>query len=448
MKEIYIECAGAGKTYGIAQKIANITNECLNGKKVYAITYTNYAVSQIQNELKKTIYEIPENVIIKTVHGFLLENIIYPYSRFTKGEPINTCSIEKLPKNDIWKAKRKKALKNEKIIHSSDVSQFARSVLIALKSDNNTIKKKKEIALEYFVSDIYCLFVDEAQDMDKYFFELMYHIIRKIEHFYFVGDPYQALWTTDKYREFSENVAKIEGVSLILNLVSRRIPTCIIPLCNNILPDENKLDTINEVPGVVAYTLLSNLCDETIKKLTSSNVFSYIKYKTDVFITANEQTSLTPEFTTILAERYPTFEIGALRRAVINAICSKGLDTYLKRRKISLSDQAYRELADQFQNENQSGIYVEAIHRIKGLENDTAYFIVCNSLLEILLGFKNDFNNETNLLYVALTRTKRRLLLIIDDDNTTRKNIEKRKINIDTRMIELGINRAILSDWF
>ena len=75
MKELHIECAGAGKTYGIAQKVMRILDECPQNKKIYIATYTNYAVSQIKSEIKKQIHEIPTAVNIDTIHGFLLNLI-------------------------------------------------------------------------------------------------------------------------------------------------------------------------------------------------------------------------------------------------------------------------------------------------------------------------------------------------------------------------------------
>ena len=124
-----------------------------------------------------------------------------------------------------------------------------------------------------------------------------------------------------------------------------------------------------------------------------------------------------------------------------------GLDKCLMQLKIRLPNQDYAELASRFCRENEAGIIVEAIQKIKGLENDTAYFIVCNSLLELLLGVKNDLNKETNFLYVALTRTKHRLLLIIDDDDGLKLNFQKRKIDINAAMGELGIKKAVIKDW-
>ena len=448
MKEIHIECAGAGKTYGIAQKIVSILDDCPEDKKIYVITYTNYAVKQIKDELIKNVRDIPEKVIIDTVHGFFLNNIIYPYSSFIRGEAINSCSIEKLPDEFQWQARRKRDLKDAGFIHSHEVPQYAKSILIEAKADKVAVKKRKEIAVNYFVSDIYCLFVDEAQDMEDCFFELMLKIICRLEHFYFVGDPFQALWGTDRYKWFTEEVEKQEGITLTTNTVSRRIPACIVPLCNRILPSSSALNSCNTEPGSVAYLLLSELNTETRKQLTSRDVFSYIKIKTDVFSTTNDQAGLTHEFTQILAEKYPQYDIGALRRTAISEILAIGLDICLKNHNIRLSKPDYARLASQFSSGKGAGIYVESIQKIKGLEGDTSYFIVCNSLLEILLGIKNDLNKETNLLYVALTRAKRRLLLIIDDDEGLNRNFSKRKIDINTALVEMGIQKAEIKEWF
>ena len=449
MKEVHIECAGAGKTYGIAQKLVSIMDDCPDDKKIYVITYTNYAVKQIRDELIKNVRDIPDKVIIDTVHAFFLNNIIYPYSSFIKGEAINSCSIEKLPDKFQWQAKRKRLLKDAGFIHAHEVTQYTKSILIAAKADRVSLKKRKEVATNYFVSDIYCLFVDEAQDMEDCFFDLMLKIICKLEHFYFVGDPFQALWGTDKYKEFTEEVSKQESITPITNTVSRRVPACIVPLCNRILPQSSALSSCNTKPGSVAYMLLSELDTETRKQLTSSrDVFSYIKIRTDVFSTANDQVGLTHEFVQILAEKYPTYDIGALRRTAIYEILEIGLDKCLKKHSIRLSKQDYAKLASQFNSDKGAGIYVESIQKIKGLEGDTAYFIVCNSLLELLLGVKNDLNKETNLLYVALTRTKHRLLLIIDDDDGLKQNFQKRKIDISAAMAELGIQKAVIKEWF
>ena len=125
-----------------------------------------------------------------------------------------------------------------------------------------------------------------------------------------------------------------------------------------------------------------------------------------------------------------------------------GLDQYLNKLGIRLSEKEYATLASQFKSDKEAGIYVDSIQKIKGLEDETAYFIICNSLLEVLLGIKNNYDKETNLLYVALTRAKQRLLLIVDDDEGMQNNFKKHKVDIKTALKELGIQKAIVEDWF
>lgn len=449
MKEICIECAGAGKTYGIAQNIAKLLEHCPNEKIIYAITYTNYAVRQIEEELIKKLREIPMNVSIKTIHSFLLENIIYPFSGFVKGIPINSCSIVNLHGTVEWQAKQKKKLKDSGVIHSSDVAQYARSLLVKMSGDKVSDIKKKGLALNYFTCDIYCLFVDEAQDMNTYFFDLMAKVVPKLEHFYFVGDPFQALWGSDNYREFCKSVEEQIDILTNYNLVTRRLPTCIVQLCNTILPKESAMSSINLESGNVGFLFLSELNDDIRNKLSSSNVFSYIKGKTKIFSTGFKPgLALTDEFKQLLSEKYPSHDESALHRAIVSRINHVGLDNCVNELKITLSESDKQALAKQFNSNAESNIIVEAIQKIKGLEGDTAYFIICNSLLEILLGVKNDYNKETNLLYVALTRAKRRLLLIIDDDDTLRSNFDKRNVNIEVKLRELSVNKAKICDWF
>ena len=177
-------------------------------------------------------------------------------------------------------------------------------------------------------------------------------------------------------------------------------------------------------------------------------VFSYIKAKTKVFSTANNKPMLPDDFLRIFADKNPSYDYSALRRVALSRIQELGLDGFLRKAGIVLPRSVYAKLADQFNHVKGTGIFVEPIHKIKGLESDTVYFVICNSLLEILLGAKNDYNKETNLLYVALTRTKRRLLLVVDDDEGLKANFEKQEIDINTELCELGIKKAVIENWF
>ena len=83
MIEIQVAGAGAGKTYGLSEKLIECGNLNNSHKIIYAITYTNSAKKKIsQSILEKTGY-IPEAIRIETVHSFFLNEIIYPFSKFT-----------------------------------------------------------------------------------------------------------------------------------------------------------------------------------------------------------------------------------------------------------------------------------------------------------------------------------------------------------------------------
>ena len=387
MKEIHIECAGAGKTYGIAQRIIEVLPDCPDGQKIYAITYTNYAVSQIEQEIKKQLHNTSDKLIVETVHHFLLEHIIYPYSHYVKEDEINTCSVEPLPSKFEWRAKRISMLKKAGIIHSSVVPDYARSIVVPLVSDKPKIKERKRIIEGYYLCDIFALFVDEAQDMEKSFFDLMIHVLPKIDNFYFVGDPYQALRTSDYYEEFAKTVEHIPNISLHRNSLSRRIPKNVIPLCNRILPETSRISSSSEIDGVVEYLLLSDLGREERYQLTV-NPFTIIKERTEVFSTSNKKFGFTHEFSDRLSARFPEYDLDAIKDSVTETIINKGLDECLKELGIRLEKQDYARLAAQISCIEGTGLPVKSIQKMKGLESWTVFLIVCNSLLEILLGIR------------------------------------------------------------
>ena len=85
MIEVQIAGAGAGKTHGLAEKIIE-HYDASSYKKIFAITYTNNAAKNISEAIKKQLGYLPESIVVCTVHTFLLNEIIYPYSPFVLNE--------------------------------------------------------------------------------------------------------------------------------------------------------------------------------------------------------------------------------------------------------------------------------------------------------------------------------------------------------------------------
>ena len=119
----------------------------------------------------------------------------------------------------------------------------------------------------------------------------------------------------------------------------------------------------------------------------------------------------------MLSQKFHDYDIDAIKHCAKLNILKKGIGQFWSDLGIPYDKKMYAILSAQFDSKNDSGILVDSIHKVKGLEGDTAYFIICKSLLEILIGEKNNYDKETNLLYVALTRTKNCLLLIIDNND-------------------------------
>lgn len=74
---------GSGKTTLLMERLKYIIKE---RQKTYlgigCITYTNAAKNEIITRLEKEGVQLPPNLFIGTIHSFLLEFVIKPYSHF------------------------------------------------------------------------------------------------------------------------------------------------------------------------------------------------------------------------------------------------------------------------------------------------------------------------------------------------------------------------------
>ncbi|WGL95108.1 UvrD-helicase domain-containing protein [Arsenophonus nasoniae] len=164
MIEIQIAGAGAGKTFGLADKITNHINNYKGHKKIFVLTYTNSATTKIQQEIIKKIRNIPSILHIQTVHSFLLNEIVYPYSSYILDDVYNNISIMKIStsrfKNLIFKE-----LKKNKIIHADNVYRISKKIID--KKNHTKLKKEKIRKIISILSDCFeKIYIDEVQDLN------------------------------------------------------------------------------------------------------------------------------------------------------------------------------------------------------------------------------------------------------------------------------------------
>ena len=150
MLEIQVAGAGAGKTYELAKKLLHKLKSSNTEKKFYALTFTNSAKEKIESELIKQKGCIPERVIVETVHSFLLNEIIYPFSYYITDIKYHSSSVIFLGSNDRFKAIKVKRLKDAGFVHVDKVYSVSKKII-----DKNT--SGKTVAIKSKVDNIILL---------------------------------------------------------------------------------------------------------------------------------------------------------------------------------------------------------------------------------------------------------------------------------------------------
>ncbi len=431
MKLIKVECAGSGKTYGIAYNISEVLEQCPLDKKIIAITYTNNAVKEIRKELIKHLGNIPNNVILLTIDTFFLHYVIYPFSKFILSKNYLNCSISKLPTDYRFANSLKKRMLEEKIIHASDVIAKTKNILVPMKTDKKNIIERKKYIKDLLFSSVFGLYIDEIQDFDNDGFTILNYLLTVDINIYCVGDFRQAIKHPDSFKNFLKNA---KNVSVKSNVISRRVPNLHLELSNILFEPKYKCTNFENKKGILTYSFFNS---DSIDKYLTYFDLSYIKQKNDIFVTSNYNYDLnyfTSKEKEIIAQNFNgdkevffnSFLNEVIDLAVISGDIHSSVNRLLKKYKISLSDKGtfFKLYNLSITKEKKELKLVNSIESVKGLEAEKCLFIVNNSLLEILLGNNNN-NRETNLLYVALTRSKNHLHLLFLNECLSKVDKEK-----------------------
>lgn len=146
--EINIAGAGAGKTTKMSDKIILLRNQIDAEKKIFCVAFTNSAVDCIRRKLCEHYVQIPENIIVSTIHSFLYREIIKPYYHLLYGKKYEKISIAELPQDAKYKnAKITREKKDAMTLLSNweKIDSRRYGIIINLFEDESPIKQEDKI---------------------------------------------------------------------------------------------------------------------------------------------------------------------------------------------------------------------------------------------------------------------------------------------------------------
>jgi superfamily I DNA/RNA helicase len=450
MIEVQIAGAGAGKTYGLAKALIDHIKACTTHKKTFALTYTNSATAKIEQEIIKQHGFIPSNLYIQTVHSFLLNEIIYPFSSFTLGDVYNDASIMILPSDNRLKNWQLKRLKDNNIIHAERVYSIAKQIVDETTSKHRTKAKKEKVRrlLEILESCFDKIFIDEVQDLDS-------DALRTFEvlgcngiDVYMIGDPKQAIKHPKALDTFVEKVStQPYAVMLETNNLTRRVPKEIVELSNGFCQSDQQQESLSEVVGELFYVESKDVgYDGLLNNYIETKQIVCIDKKTGRYSTSSKSKHSFPrEIEDMIRESKHNKD----KELLVKASFAEFMDDFAKsgavsaitlliaRHSLALKNYHFAQLHELCKKckEDNVQFIVQSIDSVKGLEADTCVIVLSPNLLRYLtksnLSKTNHFNKEWKKVYVALTRARKRLVLALDHDLLTDSDIGAIKDSIE-----------------
>tara|TARA_B110000908_G_scaffold84264_1_gene100693 strand:- start:237 stop:1658 length:1422 start_codon:yes stop_codon:yes gene_type:complete len=441
MIEIQIAGAGGGKTYGMAQKIIK-HHDPESHKTIYAITYTNAAAKNISDTIIEQFGFLPENIKVCTVHTFLLNEIIYPYSPFVLGEVFTTSSRYRLYSSFpagksadkiLFESKRTiSRLKGIGIIHVDEVYNAAWRVVDESYSAHSSQRKKLKVrkVLKLLSSSIEKIFLDEAQDLDAKALRAFQEIGDKAVDIYMVGDPKQAI----KYpKAFKTWIKDNHHLTLLPNITtSRRVPQNILYLSNKFCPRGQEQTSLSDIEGRLSYiTSNDKQYDVVINHHIQHGNLVSIYQKTGKYSTnsVDSKPEFDPEIEKILIDQYKDFDekliVGAAQRWFAKVLAdhgsTKAIKMFWKNFGIEYDKEIYKNLCRTVESyvsskENSSKYCVSSITKTKGLESEVCILVLTPGIYKCLMQKKGvtKYNKTWNMVYVALTRALSELVVAVD----------------------------------
>lgn len=432
MIEIQIAGAGAGKTYGLAESLIAHIKACTNHKKTFALTYTNTATAKIEQEVIKQHGFIPPNLCVQTVHSFLLNEIIYPFSSFTLGDVYNDTSIMILPvskyKNSLFTRLRK-----INVIHADNVYNIAKQVIDEEVSKHNTKAKKAKVKrlLAILENCFDKIFIDEVQDLDGDALRTFEVLGSNGIDVYMIGDPKQAIKYPKALGTFVEKVSlKKYATILEINNQTRRVPKDILAVSNGFCYEDQQQESLSQIVGELTYIeSTDDRYDDLLSGYIEAKQIVCIDKKTDRYSTSSKNKySFPKEIEDMIRESKHKKDKVLFAKAafidfmddVIKENNNRAISKLIARHSLKLSKSHFAQLHELCNSctKNDVQFSVQSIDSVKGLDADICVIILTPNILKYLTknGLSKDshFNKEWKKIYVALTRAKKRLVLALD----------------------------------
>lgn len=445
MIEIEIAGAGAGKTYGLAEKLLLSSTGTSSGNKMtYALTYTNKAKVKICETLINLHGFIPSNIQIDTVHGFLLNEIIYPYSKYILDEIYTKAVSIPLDSNIQFKQYKKNRLKEKQTIHNEDVFKKAK---IIVDKENTRHNKNQKIKVEFVITHIIAItdkiFLDEVQDLDDDAFRIFEVLGIAGIPIYMIGDPKQAIKYPKAFDDFifkcrSKNT-KITNF-LPINNNSRRIPEELLILSNRFCPVDQCQVSLSNIKGKAYYISSESLkYKKMIEQFVKDKYLVYIEEKEGNYkthkdtklyfpISVEEKLRANQEYAHLDSDLFINSILNTLTKQVQSHTKESVINNFTKKFKILLDKKEYAEFIQSLEKviSTKDGILVSSIDAVKGLESDRCVFILNQNTLHYFLQENLSQNNYHNKIwkkiYVALTRSSHEFIFALDKDLLGKQN--------------------------
>jgi len=435
MIEVQIAGAGAGKTYGLAKTLIAHIKACTSHKKTFALTYTNSATAKIEQEIIKQHGFIPPNLCIQTVHSFLLNEIIYPFSSFTLGDVYNDTSIMMLPSNVRFKNWHIKRLKDKNVIHAESVYSISKQIVDETNSKHNSKSKKAKVRrlLAILESCFDKVFIDEVQDLDNDALSFFEVLGSNNIYVYMIGDPKQAIKFPQDLDTFIKKIAPNEYTTILpINNKTKRVPSEILRLSNSFCYEDQQQESLSEEVGELMYIESTDgRYDELLTSYIDTNQLVCIDKKNGRYTTSSKHKHAFPrEIEEMIRDSNHKKDKALFVKAafsdfmddIVKEDNNRAIGKLITRHSLTLNKQHFAQLYELCNSctKNDVQFKVQSIESIKGLDADTCVIILSSNTLKYLtqngISKAKRFNKEWKKVYVALTRAKKRLVLALDHD--------------------------------